>query len=262
MKLFKLKRIGLVVLAVLFLTSCKTYSHTFRKIDISNSDVQTETVVVDVLPDFSRKVKASSNKKHKSEKNAKEEAYFNAIIDNNIDVLVDPIYSVSTTKKILFIFGGKSEAEVHGFAGYYKNPRSLSDYNKSEFSQKIENLEKFSKVSNVQKETEEKTYTVNSTCGDCKGNEPLTLISVIKNKESLLDSYEKFESGESNDLGSKTSLDEKLKFKSLNFFGDKKNKKKGNNNQKITPQKRVVKVFGNVLKGFGVAFITVIILAI
>ena len=59
------------------------------------------TTPVFLTPDFSKKVKGSSTKKHTAEKSAKEEAYFNAIIDNNVDVLIDPIYSVTSTKKIL-----------------------------------------------------------------------------------------------------------------------------------------------------------------
>lgn len=177
-------------LALLSLGACKTYSHSSRIVDVSSQDVEAEKFVVDVEPNFNNRIKGSSTKKHKVEKLAKEEAYFNAIIDNNIDVLIDPIYSVTTTKKILLFFGGKSEALVYGYAGYYKNVRSLSQDKQEEFDAKVANLAKVAKIGGVQREAEEKTYTVNSTCGDCKGSDPLTLIAITKNKQSLLEVYE------------------------------------------------------------------------
>ena len=38
---------------------------------------------------------------------------------------------------------------------------------------------------------EEKVYKINQTCGDCKNNEPLSLLTVTNNKSSLVDTYEK-----------------------------------------------------------------------
>jgi hypothetical protein len=189
---------------VLVLASCKTYSHSSRIVDISTQDVVADKFVVDVEPNFTKRIKGSSTKKHKVEKLAKDEAYFNAIIDNNIDILVDPIYSVTTTKRVFFIFGGKSEATVHGYAGFYKNPRSLNKVKQEEFETKISNITTLSKIQGIQQETEEKTYSVNPTCGDCKGNDPLSLIAITKNKESLVDVYEKLSDPTSKDSGAKS----------------------------------------------------------
>ncbi len=203
---------------VLALTSCKTYSHSSRIVDISNQDVVTDKFVVDVEPNFSKRIKGSSTKKHKVEKSAKEEAYFNAIIENNVDILVDPIYSVTTTKKILLFFGGKSEATVHGYAGFYKNPRSLNKVKQEQFDAKISNLTSLSKIDGIQHETEEKTYTVNSTCGDCKGNDPLTLIAITKNKQSLVEVYDQLSEPSGKDSESKSF------FKKDSDTGSSKNK--------------------------------------
>lgn len=205
-------KIGLLAIVLAIFTSCKTHSHTYRSFNISNKSLDTENIIVDIKPDFKKKVKGSSTKKHDTENAAKEEAYFNAIIENNIDVLVDPIYSVSSTKKILFIFGGKSQAEVHGYAGYYKNPIPKSEYDRKKLEEKISKLEEFAQISNTQEVKEERTYTVNETCGDCKGNDPLTLVSVIENKESLLDAFEKFES-----VANNRDVDSKNNKKSLFF---------------------------------------------
>jgi len=186
-------KLSVFLFSIAIFTSCKTHSHSFRKVDINNENLQTENVVVNVKPNFTKKVSGVSTKKHDTEKAAKEEAYFNAIIENNIDVLVNPIYSVSSTRKILFLFGGKSQAQVQGYAGYYENPRPESEYERQQLDEKIEHLEEFAKIADVQEVVSEKTYTVNSTCGDCKGNDALTLVSVLDNKESMIDAYVKFE---------------------------------------------------------------------
>ena len=213
-----MKRLILSVFALGVLASCKTYSHSSREIDLENKNVESNTFVVDVEPNFSNRIKGSSTKKHKVEKLAKEEAYFNAVIDNNVDVLVDPIYSVTTTKKILLFFGGKSEATVHGYAGFYKNPRSLSKVKQEQFDAKISNLTSLSKIDGIQHETEEKTYTVNSTCGDCKGNDPLTLIAITKNKQSLVEVYDQLSEPSGKDSESKSF------FKKDSDTGSSKNK--------------------------------------
>ena len=115
-------------------------------------------------------------------------------------------------------FGGKSEATVHGYAGFYKNPRSLSKVKQEQFDAKISNLTSLSKIDGIQHETEEKTYTVNSTCGDCKGNDPLTLIAITKNKQSLVEVYDQLSEPSGKDSESKSF------FKKDSDTGSSKNK--------------------------------------
>ena len=101
-----MKKIFIPTLALIALiSSCKVHSHSSRIVDVSNDDIQTLNYTATVSPDFSKRVQGISNKRHKTESKAKKEAYYNAIVENSIHVLIDPIYSVSTTKKFLFIFG-------------------------------------------------------------------------------------------------------------------------------------------------------------
>ena len=185
-----MKRLILSIFALAALASCKTYSHSSRDIDLDSKNVEATSFVVDVEPNFSSRIKGSSTKKHTVEKSAKEEAYYNAIIDNNVDIIVDPVYSVTTTKKFLLFFGGKSEAIVYGYAGFYKNSKNAGQAKQDDLNQKIQDLDKLSKINGVLEETEEKTFSVKPKCADCKDKEP-TLISIIKNKSSLLDTYKK-----------------------------------------------------------------------
>jgi hypothetical protein len=116
-----------VLSAVVLLTSCNTYKHSYRQSNIPDTKVNVaDKIAVELEMDESKVIRATTTHRHASVQDAKDEAYYNAITQNNIHVLVDPVYRVTTAGKIL-IFGGKSTAEVIGFAGYYRNPQSLTE---------------------------------------------------------------------------------------------------------------------------------------
>jgi hypothetical protein len=73
--------------------------------------------VVDLRVDYSKRVIETSGKCRTPE-DALSEAKFNAVVHNNIDVLVDMVYKM---EKRLF----KYQATVFGYAGYFRNSRSL-----------------------------------------------------------------------------------------------------------------------------------------
>lgn len=108
-------------------TSCSSFKHTHRLSQIPEKNVViADKIGVELRIDENKVVQATTTKRHSSPNDAKDEAYYNAIVNNNIHVLVDPIYRVQTSARIL-IFGGKSTATVSGFAGYYQNPRSYKE---------------------------------------------------------------------------------------------------------------------------------------
>ena len=117
-----MKNFIILISSIVILSSCSSLNHTYRDNSIQNKPVMTSEVVVDVKVDLSKKVESTSSKR-KTVELAKNEAYYKAITENNIDVVVDPIFEVKTSDKILF-FGGKSTAKLKGFAGYYINPRT------------------------------------------------------------------------------------------------------------------------------------------
>lgn len=117
-----MKNFIILVSSIVFLSSCSSVNHTFRDNFIQNKPIVASEVVVDVKVDLNKKVESTSNKR-KTVELAKNEAYYKAIAENNIDVVVDPIFEVKTSDKILF-FGGRSTAKLKGFAGYYINPRT------------------------------------------------------------------------------------------------------------------------------------------
>ena len=109
--------LAIAVLALVF-TGCTTYSYTSRSVSIAQSmDVQPTSTLVDVKPDFTKRVSESSSW-CKSEAEAMGEAKYNAINNNKIDIVIDPIYKTT-------YHGKKCMVNLTGYAGYYTNPRTL-----------------------------------------------------------------------------------------------------------------------------------------
>lgn len=240
-----------MAILVAALTGCKTYSHSYRMSEVPDKDLNVaEKYVVDIKHDFTKIVRAESGK-HKSPSAAKEEAYYKAIVDNNIHVVVDPIYSVETSARIL-IFGGKSKATIVGFAGYYQNPRTVSkakaELNKSEleavkiasdkFEENLKGLEKFSKIAALGQEQTE-TFLIDakgSSC--CVGSDgkstgstngqfgQMVLLNKSVNKPSLVDQYLKFVNGTTEESKSTVVLNNGLS-SSKTAFSDETKKPSG-----------------------------------
>lgn len=177
------------------ISSCASFKHSARLSQIPNAGLKvTNKVAVDVEVNLEKIIKARSNK-HKSINDAKEEAYYKAIVDNNIHIVVDPIYSVRTDGKFLYFFGGKSTAEIVGYAGMYSNPRSLKEITDSEAATKIlseqkklkqdvENYNALSKYDITSTKIEERLMTDGKTA-------PLSLVKEI-NRSTPYNNYFKF----------------------------------------------------------------------
>lgn len=195
-------KLPLLFVGALLVVSCSTYNHSHRVAEIPQRNLEiADKIVVDIDVDLTKTVKARSNK-HSSVKDAKDEAYYRAIVDNNIHVLVDPIYSIETSSKVLF-FGGKSVAEITGFAGYYKNPRQGAIVEQQKFDQDLLNLKKLDGVKLGGKEA----YTVDTKCcGEGKGTGGSSTTLLYKEEKSAVEIYNQIKgSGASENTGSSGS---------------------------------------------------------
>jgi hypothetical protein len=143
-------------LGLLSLNSCSSVAHSYRAVDVNKKNIITQEVVVDVKLDVKNKISSTSSKR-KSVDEAIDEAYYKAIVDNNIDVVVDPIYEVTTTDKILF-FGGKTVAKLTGFGARYENPRNKLEAVKELKAIDTTDVEKFNRLygENIPKKSESK----------------------------------------------------------------------------------------------------------
>ncbi|HSI90553.1 MAG TPA: hypothetical protein VK927_05515, partial [Adhaeribacter sp.] len=117
-----MRNIFLSSILVATLASCSTTNYTYRSNDINTSNVIASDVVVDLKVDLEKKIETTSNKQ-KTVELAKTEAYYKALKENKVDVVVDPIFEITTTDKFL-IFGGKNVVKLTGFGAYYFNPRT------------------------------------------------------------------------------------------------------------------------------------------
>ena len=183
-----------------FLSSCVSMKHTYRTQDVQPSGIMVaDNYVADLDINFKKSISGETSRQHKSESQAKQEAYFNAISSNNVHVLVDPIYSVSSTKRL---FGSTSTAKVFGFGALYENPRiagagAVSEGSGGSVADRLAQLERFAKIEGVQGGLTEASYAID-TRGCCDGNTDGSsfgsthLLHASENATSLVDEFEKF----------------------------------------------------------------------
>ena len=192
------KLLLLTCASALLMSSCVSYKHSYRMSDVGDTSLSVAgPYVADLDVDFTKTVTASS-KKHATAGQAKNEAYYNAITQNSIHVVVDPIYSVRTARTL---FGAKSSAEITGFTGMYKNARKKSDddagalaLETSLFNARFESIKKLSELKAL---TEEEVNVYSVKNGGCCGDGEKTsaagpsLLTTTTNKTGLIDSYNK-----------------------------------------------------------------------
>lgn len=126
------------------ITSCSSTQYTYRSSDISNQSIIANQAVVDIALNVKNKLESTSSKRN-TPNEAMDEAYYKAITTNNIDIVVDPIFEVITSDKILF-WGGKSTAKLTGFGAKFENSRSKIDAIKELKSVDTSDVKKFNAI--------------------------------------------------------------------------------------------------------------------
>ena len=213
-----MKKLLLFFIPTLLFTSCVSFKHNHRlatapkehSIDVANN------YVTDLDINFKKKIIATS-KQHKFSGDAKDEAYYNAITENDVHVVVDPIYKVQFTN-ILYIYR-RYKADIVGYAGYYKDFRTQEEENtldreresetqklaiKTEdelFEMRVKNLVKLAKIDALASRTNS-TYMLDTQGETCCGTDKdgkvaggnfgeVHLLHTTDNKSSLIDEYGK-----------------------------------------------------------------------
>ena len=127
-----MKNYALPLLLAFVLTGCSTYQYSARTVGVNRHNVHTKPIAVEVVPDYGRKVTASSE--YQLTKNdAISEAEYRCIAENNIDVVVDPIIKLERTP---LHPQKKYRATITGYAGNYKEAKAgveaVAEYNKED----------------------------------------------------------------------------------------------------------------------------------
>lgn len=197
----KIKLLFVAVVSIAALSSCSStsYTHSYRMIE---EGLHNKTKVkiadnyeADLNINFDAEIKGSTSKTHKNEKLAKQEAYYNAITNNGVHVLINPIYKVSQ-------IGEDFDCEVVGFGAKYSNPRIIgsevtNENEGDDMDKRLAQLERFSKIEGVQAGLRQSSYIVDTREGCC-GDEKVgkygdtNLLHATDNKSSLVDEFLKF----------------------------------------------------------------------
>jgi hypothetical protein len=125
--------LGSIFAIALVLNGCSTYQYTSRQTNVQRENITMSPTIVDVRPDYEKRVEVTSGW-CKTKEIAMDECRYNAIVNNKIDVVVDPIFKVEINKARS---SKKYRATLTGFAGYYTNSRTLFE--------DIERLKNFSR---------------------------------------------------------------------------------------------------------------------
>lgn len=99
---------------------CSTYSYTSRSTSINRLDIESKQQNAEIKIDYNKKITAVSDFQ-KLIFQAKEQAIYQCIMNNDVDIIIDPIFQIENRGV------GKYRATVTGFAGYYKNGLSGID---------------------------------------------------------------------------------------------------------------------------------------
>ena len=131
--------LGSVFGLALILIGCSTYQYSARQVNVNRQNIKTTPTIVDVKPDYSKRIEVTSGWCLTAEE-AVDECRYNAITENQIDVIVDPIWKV---KNRPLRIKRRHKATVIGYAGYYVNSRTVYEDMKTlrEFSR--EDIEKY-----------------------------------------------------------------------------------------------------------------------
>lgn len=131
----EIKFFAALIVAAFFMSSCTMYSYTSRSTSIDRQDIKGTSMIVDIRPDFSKRI-ATESKRCKTLVEARDEAKYRAVTENKCDVIVDAVYKIERR-------GGKFKAYLTGFAGFYENPRTLYQDIEMYKDVKKEDIEKY-----------------------------------------------------------------------------------------------------------------------
>lgn len=198
------KKFIYVLISIVF-TSCTSYRYTEQGLPKNNrvNSISNEVDLtarkhfsVDVSVNLD-KIVIGSSETHEDEDDARNEAYYNCIINNEIDIVVDPIWKetvIEAPGPFKFLYKNQYKYEIRGYAGYYENPTdagntaiqdakdelalkkiqlelAMLDYEKEDalFKVRGKNLNTMSKISPEATESKS-SYLIETEKGCCPNN--------------------------------------------------------------------------------------------
>ena len=198
-----------IFLCLSLLGSCSTYRNTYRLQDVADSQMKITQNLVDVEADFSRRVSGTSYTRMRSINAAKDNAYYNAIITNQIDVLVDPVYEIKTLRN-------RHTASVTGFPGTYKKNRTADAEDQQVYDQQLNNFKSFLSLEPVVKEDSRSVYLLTQPGGQATVVEE----KEVRNVPDLVTRFENFVTQKTGEDKVKVVVQEKTTQDTTSVYAD------------------------------------------
>ena len=163
---------------MLLQASCTTYSYTSRSTRVDQRVINSSEATAELQIDYKKKVTATSDFQ-KFPGQAKQQAIYQCITNNGIDVLVDPIFQIENRPFVGY------RATVLGFAGNYKEGiGGLDEVVEKQYTK--EDIEKFLLLTDPEfmqyyyQEESNSGNTYNIKCGTAPVKSGLSLLGAAK----------------------------------------------------------------------------------
>ena len=129
-----MKRFFMPLLMALVLTGCSTYQYTSRTIPIGKEAVTPTETSAELVVDYEKSITATSDFQ-KTANEAIQQAHYRCMIENKVDVVVDPVYKVERSG---YQMSTPYKATVTAFAGTYKTAPTGVDVVKDYSMEEVE----------------------------------------------------------------------------------------------------------------------------
>ena len=188
-----MKKIIYALLLSSFMTSCTFYKYTNqdssepdRVNTISNNVSLTakKDFAVDVRIDLD-KIVTGVSQNHADENDARNEAYYNCIVENDIDLVIDPLFKKITNEApgiFKMFYKNQYRYEIRGYAGYYENPRDAGD-------ETLQNLKDQLAIEQTQLEIDKIAYEKEDALFRVRGKNLNTLAKISPSAKETKSSY-------------------------------------------------------------------------
>ena len=188
-----MKKIIYTLLLTSFMTSCTFYKYTNqdssepdRVNTISNNVSLTakKDFAVDVRIDLD-KIVTGVSQNHADENDARNEAYYNCIVENDIDLVIDPLFKKITNEApgiFKMFYKNQYRYEIRGYAGYYENPRDAGD-------ETLQNLKDQLAIEQTQLEIDKIAYEKEDALFRVRGKNLNTLAKISPSAKETKSSY-------------------------------------------------------------------------
>lgn len=178
-----------ILASVLMLSGCSTYQYTSRQTNVQRENITMSPTIVDVRPDYEKRIEVTSGW-CKTKETAMDECRYIAIVNNKIDVVVDPIFKIELNRARS---SKKYRATLTGFAGYYTNSRTLFEDIERLKNFSREDIEKYLILQNpeVLKYINKQGDVVNVYHNENKVTEKVTTPTITKDQNTVKETPQK-----------------------------------------------------------------------